>query len=86
VPQGIHSMKVKDDSVHQMMVDTGLLLESDLEEALEIGRNTGQQIGRVLVMSGFISERQLQAAISVQQEIDSGRMTPEQAVASLQSL
>jgi tetratricopeptide (TPR) repeat protein len=49
-----------------LVTELGLVSTKDLNEALEIKKETGLPIGNVLTMSGFIAERQLDAILRAQ--------------------
>ena len=49
-----------------LLTDAGLLKFEELQEAVHIAKNQSLPVGRVLIMSGYLSERVLQCAIKVQ--------------------
>jgi tetratricopeptide (TPR) repeat protein len=55
-----------------LVVELGLVSQKDLNEALQIGKDTGLPIGRVLTMSAFLTELQLQAALRAQEMLKEG--------------
>jgi hypothetical protein len=50
----------------QVLVDIGMISTKDLAHALNLAREVGLPVGRVLVMSSFLSEENLQAAVQIQ--------------------
>jgi len=55
-----------------LVVELGLVSQKDLNEALQIGKDTGLPIGRVLTMSAFLTDLQLQAALRAQEMLKQG--------------
>jgi hypothetical protein len=58
--------------IGDLLVELGLVSQKDLNEALQIGRDTGLPIGRVLTMSAFITEEWFQLALKAQQLLKDG--------------
>jgi len=50
----------------QLLLSSGAITESDLEEALSRQRLTGEQLGQVLVSMGALAPRQLERALQTQ--------------------
>lgn len=71
--------------IGELMGKAGLLSDEDLSEALEIARDSRQQIGGVLVMSGFVTDEQLKLAQVVQEQLNDGRISLDQAIRSLRA-
>lgn len=71
--------------IGELMVKAGFLTAEDLSEALDIAKDSGQRIGGVLVMSGFVSVEQLQAALLAQEQLRDGRINLDEAIKSLRS-
>jgi hypothetical protein len=69
--------------IGELLVEADLLSEADVNEALEIAKDTGQLIGGVLVMSGFVTEKQLQLALSLQKELRAGCLDYDEAIRTL---
>jgi hypothetical protein len=69
--------------IGEILVEAQLLSEADLNEALEIAKDTGQLIGGVLVMSGFVSDKQLQLALSLQRQLREGTVDFDDAIRAL---
>ena len=69
--------------IGEILIEADLLTEADLNEALEIAKDTGQLIGGVLVMSGFVSEKQLLLALSLQKQLRAGTVDFDAAIGTL---
>jgi len=50
----------------QILIKVGLLTPDELTEAMRVAEDTGLPVGRVLVMSGYIRDDALKAAVQVQ--------------------
>ena len=55
-----------------LLTGAGLLQASDLREAMLISKQQGLPVGRVLIMSGFLTEAHLQAAVQAQSMLKDG--------------
>lgn len=55
-----------DQRIGKLLVDSQVLTSQDLKEAIKLSQNTSLPIGRVLVMSGFVYEREFLAAVQLQ--------------------
>ncbi len=55
--------------IGEMLVERGLIEPEDLERALEIQKERGEKIGRILVDMGFIAMRDLLATLSEQLDV-----------------
>ncbi|HEY9677198.1 MAG TPA: hypothetical protein V6C76_04290 [Drouetiella sp.] len=53
----------------ELLTAAGVLRREDLNEAVMIAQDTGQLIGKVLVMSGYLSKHALQVAVNAQSMI-----------------
>ncbi len=69
--------------IGQLLLGAGLLSGADLAEALEIAIESGQLIGRVLVMSGFVSDEQLKVGLAVQEKIRNNQVSLEEGIKEL---
>jgi hypothetical protein len=69
--------------IGQLLLGAGLLSGADLAEALEIAIESGQLIGRVLVMSGFVSDEQLKAGLGLQEKLRLNQISIDQAITEL---
>lgn len=58
--------ELKNVRVGEILTRAGVLRKQDLNEACLIAEDTGQMIGKVLIMSGFITKDDLQAAVEAQ--------------------
>ncbi len=56
--------------IGQVLIEQGLITESQLKEALEKQRETGHFLGRILVDLGYISEKELKRVLSIQAGIE----------------
>jgi len=52
--------------IGELLTRAGVLRKQDLGEAILIAQETGQMIGKVLIMSGYITKDNLQAAVEAQ--------------------
>jgi hypothetical protein len=69
-----------------LLTDAGLLKFEDLQEAAHIAKTQSLPVGRVLIMSGYLSERILQCAIKVQSLVKDGLLEYDLALECLQLL
>ncbi len=67
----------------ELLTEAGLLRIDDLREAANIARNQGLPIGKVLVMSGYISKETLQASVEAQSRIKDGLLDYDIALRAL---
>ncbi len=79
----MNETKVDTIKIGQLLLGAGLLSGADLAEALEIAKESGQLIGRVLVMSGFVSDEQLKAGLSVQEKIRNNQLSLDAGIREL---
>ena len=63
----------------ELMVLAGLLNETDVMSALELGLVNEQPIGQVLVYQGFLTEELLEIALELQRKVDVGELQPTEA-------
>jgi Tetratricopeptide repeat len=63
----------------ELMVLAGLLNETDVMSALELGLVNEQPIGQVLVFQGFLTEELLDIALELQRKVDMGDLQPVEA-------
>jgi hypothetical protein len=66
--------------IGDLLVRAGFITKPDLEEALEIAKDSGQLVGRVLVISQFVTESRLAAALRAQELIRSEKVNIETAL------
>lgn len=69
-----------------LLTAAGLLKLEELQEAVHIAKNQSLPVGRVLIMSGYLSERILQASIKVQSLVKDGILDYELALDTLNML
>jgi hypothetical protein len=69
--------------VGELLTRAGVLRKQDLQEAISIAQDTGQMIGKVLIMSGFITKEDLAAAVEAQSMVRDGVLEPELAILGL---
>lgn len=67
----------------EIFVMAGVVSESDLMNALELGLVGQQSIGQVLLQMGLIDQTLLDAAVKLQELVSSGQLRPLQASAAL---
>ncbi|MBK7839761.1 MAG: hypothetical protein IPJ49_19240 [Candidatus Obscuribacter sp.] len=75
--------EVKPVRVGEMLTRAGILRKLDLDEACAIAEETGQMIGKVLIMSGFITKEDLQAAVEAQALVRDGHLELELSFVAL---
>jgi Tetratricopeptide repeat len=63
----------------ELMVLAGLLNETDVMSALELGLVNEQPIGQVLVFQGFLTEELLNIALELQRKVDMDELQPVEA-------
>jgi hypothetical protein len=64
----------------ELLIAAGLLTSQTLEDAIRTASETGLPIGRVLIMSGAMSDNALQGAISAQSMVKDQLLAPDNAV------
>jgi hypothetical protein len=69
--------------IGELLVEAGMLSQDDLDDALEIAQDSRQLIGRVLVMSGFITDPQLQVALKAQEQMRTGQLEFDVAIKTI---
>ncbi len=60
--------------IGELLIKAGMLSKDDLDDALEIAHDSGQLIGRVLIMSGFITDHQLQVTLKAQEYLRNNKV------------
>ncbi len=63
----------------ELMVMAGLMSETDVMSALEIGLIQEQLIGQVFIAQGFINEERLDQALELQKKVEQGVLQPLEA-------
>ncbi|HIA55036.1 MAG TPA: hypothetical protein EYN91_23630 [Candidatus Melainabacteria bacterium] len=73
------------DSVRlaELLTEAGYISQKDIDEAMQIGKETGMRVGRVLIVSGWLSENQLVAAVKAQTLVNNGKISRGAAVRAL---
>lgn len=69
--------------IGELLTRAGVLRKQDLDEAIAIAQDTGQMIGKVLIMSGFITKENLQAAVEAQALVRDGHLEFELALVAI---
>ncbi len=59
----------------EMLLEAKILNEDGLNHAIELSSETGLPLGRVLVMCGYIGDRELEAAVKAQALVKDGALT-----------
>ncbi|MBK9201361.1 MAG: hypothetical protein IPL73_02735 [Candidatus Obscuribacter sp.] len=68
----------------ELLLSSSVLTTGELEHAVELSSETGLPMGRVLVMCGYITERELEAAVKAQSLVKDGALTGEKAREAIQ--
>lgn len=68
----------------ELLLSSSVLTAGELEHAVELSSETGLPMGRVLVMCGYITERELEAAVKAQSLVKDGALTGEKAREAIQ--
>jgi len=66
-----------------LLTGAGLLKPADLREAMLIAKQQGLPVGRVLIMSAYLTEHQLQAAVRAQSMLKDGLIDQETVLKAL---
>src|SRR5271156_3118825 len=66
-----------------LLTGAGLLKPADLREAMLIAKQQGLPVGRVLIMSAYLTEHQLQAAVRAQSMLKDGLIDQEMVLKAL---
>lgn len=67
----------------EILVDTGMLSESNLQTALHQGKQTNRPLGSVLKQDGLLAEQDLQSILSAQLLMKEGMLSEEIAIEAL---
>lgn len=67
----------------ELLTEAGYISQKDIDEATQIGKETGMRVGRVLIVSGWLSENQLVAAVKAQTLVNNGKISRGAAVRAL---
>jgi len=82
-PEAENKMQGQPMRIGELLTTLGLVSAKDLNEALQIGRDTGLPVGRVLTMSSFLTEPQLKAALKAQSLLNDGLITMDQVAKAM---
>lgn len=74
-----------DIKIGELLTGVGVVTSGDLQEAIQIAKRMNLPIGRVIVMSGVISEQNLQYALEAQSLIRDGMLDRDTAVTALKN-
>jgi hypothetical protein len=75
----------RDVKIGELLVAVDIVSSGDLQEAIQIAKRMNLPIGRVIVMSGVISEQNLAYALEAQSLIKDGLLDIDTAVAGLKN-
>jgi hypothetical protein len=70
-------LKANSKSSHrlgELLIQADILQEEELQHAVELSSETGLPLGRVFVMCGYISDKELEAAVKVQYLVKEGHI------------
>jgi tetratricopeptide (TPR) repeat protein len=70
----------------ELLVLAGVLGETDVMNALELGLVNDQPIGQILVAQGFVSPELLESALRLQDFVDSGHLAGDEAAERLRKI
>ena len=70
--------------IGELLIKAGFVTKEDLDEALEIAKQSGQLVGRVLTMSGFLTEQRLKSTLRAQEHLKQGGITLDTALQALE--
>lgn len=69
--------------IGDLLIRVGILKTEDLREAMQVAGETGLPIGRVLIMSGYLTEHELKSALQAQSMLKDGLISEEIAIQAL---
>ncbi|MBS2003183.1 MAG: hypothetical protein JST44_16845 [Cyanobacteria bacterium SZAS LIN-5] len=72
--------------IGELLTQAEILTQKDLDEAMKTARSTGLPIGRVLIMAGFLTEMEFQAAVQAQSLVRDNILPLETAIKALSYL
>lgn len=70
--------------IGDLLLASGLIKDEDLDEATQVASDLGLPLGKILVMSGFVTNAQFQAVIQAQSMIRDQILTTDAAAGALQ--
>jgi hypothetical protein len=77
--------ETKPTRLGELLTEAKILRKEELAEAITIATETGQMIGKVLVMSGFLSRHNLQVAIDAQSMIRDRLLEYDEAIEAMKA-
>ncbi len=72
--------------IGELLIQAEILNQKELDEAMKTARSTGLPIGRVLIMAGFLTEDEFQAAVQAQSLVRDGIVPLEMSIKALSHL
>lgn len=78
--------EIRNIRIGDLLTRAGVLRKQDLDEACLIAQETGQMIGKVLIMSEYITKEDLQAAVEIQALIRDGHLELELGLVALSTV
>lgn len=70
--------------IGELLIKAGFITTTDLEEALEIAKHSGQMVGRVLTMSGFLTDDRLKITLRAQEHLREGGISLDTALRAIE--
>lgn len=80
------SLDKNDLRIGELLIKAEILTRKDLDESMKTTRTTGLPVGRVLIMSGCVTEQEFQAAVQAQSLIRDGLVPLDTAIEALSEL
>lgn len=77
--------EIKDVKIGELLLAVNVVTSGDLQEAIQIAKRMKLPIGRVIVMSGVITEQNLQYALEAQSLIRDGMLELDTAIMALRN-
>lgn len=72
--------------IGELLIESGILTKQDLEQAMKTAEATSLPIGRVLVMAGFLTDTEFQAAVQAQSLVRDSLIPLDNAVKVLKAV
>lgn len=85
MPEEVKESATRDVKIGELLLAVGIVTSGDLQEAIQIAKRMNLPIGRVIVMSGVISETNLQYALEAQSLIKDSLLDFDTAVSGLKN-
>ena len=70
----------------ELLTQVGIVQPNELAEAIQTSSETGLPIGRVLIMSGYLTDQELQAAVQAQSLVKDRVIELDLALKALQTV